>query len=193
MSSIRSHIRSSVFKENSIGESIKDLFGDLDGRKTVVSTATVATQLKVNIFLQEDAQEFFYKLSSGLDKSYVSFEGMKKYPFSEILRGQLEQVIRCKDVDFESRKQQLFLDLSVEVEDLVTLEDSLNKYFEADYLTGDNKYKAGEYGRQDAEKRLAVLSVPQTICIHLKRFTYDMNADGMTKVKSRSITGLNVI
>lgn len=48
-------------------------------------------------------------------------------------------------------------------DDCGTVEDSLIKYVSAEELTGDNKYDAEEYGRQDARKFIRFTKFPPVL------------------------------
>ena len=56
-------------------------------------------------------------------------------------------------------------------------------------LDGDNKYDAGEYGLQPAEKGVKFLTFPPILHLQLMRFQYDPNLDANVKINDRYVTG----
>lgn len=54
-------------------------------------------------------------------------------------------------------------------------------------MDGDNKYDAGEYGLQDAEKGVIFSSFPPVFYLHLMRFQYDPVTDSSVKFNDRYI------
>ena len=57
-------------------------------------------------------------------------------------------LIRCKNVDYESSRSEVFLDIQLNIEGKTTLIDALNEQILTETLDGDNKYDAGTYGLQ---------------------------------------------
>lgn len=161
---------------------LRIVFQDLSKSKSEssVNTLEFARKLNVNVAIQEDAQEFFLKLISALDDSSKTAE-LQNRP-SSCLKGELEHVISCTEIPFVKSRRERFFDVSVDVSDLKNLHESFMKLFEKHELVGPNKYKAGEHGLQNAEMSVRFASLPEVLCVHLKRFSYDMNTDGMTKV-----------
>jgi len=52
-------------------------------------------------------------------------------------------------------------------------------------LDGENKYDAGEYGLQEAEKGIIFASFPPVLHLHLLRFQYDPVTDTYIKINDR--------
>ena len=48
--------------------------------------------------------------------------------------------------------------------------ESFRKYCEEEMLSGDDKYDAGDLGKQDAKKFVKFTSFPPVLQLHLKRF-----------------------
>jgi hypothetical protein len=53
---------------------------------------------------------------------------------------------------------------------------------EKELMSEDNKYDAGKFGKQDAERGVDFLRFPNVLCLQLKRFEYDAARFGMVKV-----------
>eukprot|EP01034_Spumella_vulgaris_P037016 gene37016-45662_t len=54
-------------------------------------------------------------------------------------------------------------------------------YFAPELLEGDNRYKAGPHGLQNAVKTLRIAKLPDTLVIHLKRFAYHVESGELEK------------
>lgn len=68
---------------------------------------------------------------------------------------------------------------------LISVYESFKDYVAAETLDGDNKYDAGEYGLQEAEKGVIFLSFPPVLHLHLMRFQYDPITDNSVKFNDR--------
>ncbi len=56
---------------------------------------------------------------------------------------------------------------------------------EKELMSEDNKYDAGKFGKQDAERGVDFIRFPNVLCLHLKRFEYDALRSCMVKVNDR--------
>jgi len=63
--------------------------------------------------------------------------------------------------------------------------ESFKDYIQVEILDGDNRYDAGEYGLQDAEKGVIFASFPPVFYLHLMRFQYDPVTDSSVKFNDR--------
>lgn len=63
--------------------------------------------------------------------------------------------------------------------------ESFKDYVQVEILDGDNRYDAGEYGLQDAEKGVIFASFPPVFYLHLMRFQYDPVTDSSVKFNDR--------
>ncbi len=91
-------------------------------------------------------------------------------------------IIQCKNVDVKSVKQEKFLEIQLMVKGMGNIYDSLDYFIQVEELTGDNKYEADSFGKQDAEKYCLFSKLPPILLIHLKRFEYDYNTDTNVKI-----------
>lgn len=74
---------------------------------------------------------------------------------------------------------------SISIGFLFTVDESFKDYVTTEILNGDNKYDAGEYGLQDAEKGVIFESFPPVLHLHLMRFQYDPITDCCVKFNDR--------
>ena len=101
---------------------------------------------------------------------------------SDIFKGKLRSFIRCKNVKYESSRDQDFITLQLDVKGHSSLEESFDAFFQKQELTGDNKYKTNEFGYQDAELGNELTSLPSVLIAHLKRFEFDYETGENIKI-----------
>ena len=81
-----------------------------------------------------------------------------------------------------------FTHVSVEVRGKKGLEESLASYVSGELLEADNQWSCESCGaKRDAVKRSCFRgdALPDTLCVHLKRFEFDYEAMQRHKIKSR--------
>lgn len=75
--------------------------------------------------------------------------------------------------------------LIVELIVLILVMESFDDYTATETLDGDNKYDAGDYGLQPAEKGVKFISFPPVLHLQLMRFQYDAAQDANVKINDR--------
>lgn len=135
-------------------------------------------------FMQHDLQEFSRVLIDNLETKLKGDPELKD-SISNIFKGQYISFIRCKNVKYESSKNEDFYDLTLQVKGCSNLKESFEKYIQKEQLVGDNQYQAGEYGLQDAEMGVEFTKFPSVLHLHLGRFEYDAETDQMMKINDR--------
>ena len=93
--------------------------------------------------------------------------------------------IRCKNVDYKSTRTESFYDIQLNIKGKKTIEESFTDYIQTETLDGDNKYDAGTFGLQDAEKGIMFEKFPPVLHLHLMRFQYDPVTDCSVKFNDR--------
>jgi len=63
--------------------------------------------------------------------------------------------------------------------------ESFKDYIQVEILDGHNRYDAGEYGLQDAEKGVVFASFPPVFYLNLMRFQYDPVTGSSVKFNDR--------
>ena len=96
---------------------------------------------------------------------------------NNLLEGKMISYIKCKNVDYISKREEPFYDISLIVRNNASIIESFEKYIKPDLLEGDNKFDAGEHGLQDAEKGGMFKNFPPVLHLQLMRFQYDPMAD----------------
>jgi len=134
-------------------------------------------------FMQHDVQEFLRvlldKLESKMKQTCV--EGT----IPRLFEGKMISFIRCKNVDYKSTRTESYYDIQLNIKGKKSIEESFADYVQTETLDGDNKYDAGSYGLQDAEKGILFESFPPVLHIQLLRFQYDPVTDCSVKFNDR--------
>ena len=99
----------------------------------------------------------------------------------------VNQVI-SKSCPHRSERVEDFTHVSVEVRGKKGLEESLASYVSGELLEADNQWSCESCGaKRDAVKRSCFRgdALPDTLCVHLKRFEFDYETMQRHKIKSR--------
>lgn len=138
---------------------------------------------------QQDAHEFMnYLLNEVIDdlrkdmKESMTEEELESFKdennqvrtwIQEIFEGKLTsetQCLRCLNV---TTRDEVFLDLSVDVGKNCSIYHCLKQFSGKSMLSGKNKYYCENCkGRQEAFKRMRIRQLPEVLVLHLKRFEY---------------------
>jgi len=100
----------------------------------------------------------------------------------KIFSGEVLSYIRCINVLYDSKRTEDFYDIQLDVKGCRNIYESFDKYTSIEVLNGDNQYDAGIHGKQDAQKGVIFLTFPPVLTIHLKRFDFDFQTMGFTKI-----------
>ncbi|XP_058211272.1 ubiquitin carboxyl-terminal hydrolase 25 [Rhododendron vialii] len=89
----------------------------------------------------------------------------------EIFGGTLQSQVKCLSCGVESNKVDEIMDMSLDVLNSSSLKESLQKFFQAETLDGNNKYKCENCKKLvAARKQMSLLQAPNILVIQLKRF-----------------------
>jgi len=134
-------------------------------------------------FMQHDVQEFLRVLLDKLESKmkHTCVEGT----IPRLFEGKMVSYIRCKNVDYKSTRTESFYDIQLNIKGKKTIEESFTDYVQTETLDGDNKYDAGSFGLQDAEKGILFDKFPPVLHLHLMRFQYDPVTDCSVKFNDR--------
>ncbi|XP_050425413.1 ubiquitin carboxyl-terminal hydrolase 7 isoform X1 [Adelges cooleyi] len=134
-------------------------------------------------FMQHDVQEFLRVL---LDKLENKMKGTcVEGTIPKLFEGKMISYINCKNVDYTSKRTETFYDIQLNIKGKKNIYESFQDYIQVEILDGDNRYDAGEYGLQDAEKGVIFASFPPVFYLHLMRFQYDPVTDSSVKFNDR--------
>ncbi|KAL7218471.1 hypothetical protein ACSBR2_011686 [Camellia fascicularis] len=89
----------------------------------------------------------------------------------EIFGGALQSQVKCLNCGAESNKVDEIMDISLDVLHSTSLKESMQKFFQAEVLDGNNKYKCENCKKLvAARKQMSLLQAPNVLVIQLKRF-----------------------
>lgn len=133
----------------------------------------------INVHEQQDAFDFFQALIDQMD------EQMKKLGREEVFKKKFQGIFSdqkiCKDCPHRYEREEPFFALNLTVKN-ATLQDSLDQFVKGELLEGDNAYfceKCRE--KRNTIKRMCIKTLPPLLCIQLKRFGYDWEAQKALK------------
>ncbi|UYV65714.1 USP7 [Cordylochernes scorpioides] len=134
-------------------------------------------------FMQHDVQELCRVLLDNMESKMkgTCVEGT----IPRLYEGKMISFIRCKNVNYTSTRVEPYYDIQLNVKGKKNIHESFKDYCEVETLEGENKYDAGEYGLQDAEKGIIFASFPPVLHLHLLRFQYDPLTDTNIKINDR--------
>lgn len=140
----------------------------------------------INIREQKDVNEF---ASQFLDQLSERLKGTRSSGLVDnVFRGTLLHQVVSDECSHTSEQEEPFYMLSLTVNNKANVHQALSLYVEGDRLDGDNRYMcAGCQGKVAALKRTCFdgNSLPQTLILHLKRFTFDFDTMRKNKVNDR--------
>lgn len=89
----------------------------------------------------------------------------------DIFGGALQSQVKCLSCGKESNKVDEIMDISLDVMHSASLKEALHKFFQAEVLDGNNKYKCDNCKKLvSAKKQMSILQAPNVLVIQLKRF-----------------------
>ncbi|CAK5096106.1 unnamed protein product [Meloidogyne enterolobii] len=172
--------------DSSVALAMQRVFFELQFSDSPVGTKKLTKSFgwdSIDSFLQHDVQEFCRVLLDNLENKMKNTKVVDTIP--SLFKGCMKSYIKCKDVDFESSREECFYDLQLNVKNKSNVLESFKDYIETEMLDGDNKYDAGDFGLQPAEKGLKFLSFPPVLYLQLMRFQYDPLLDANVKINDR--------
>jgi len=172
--------------QKSVALALQRVFHELQFHDKPVGTKKLTKSFgweTLDSFMQHDVQEFLRVL---LDKLEIK---MKKTcvegTIPKLFEGKMLSYIRCKNVDYKSTRSESFYDVQLNIKGKKSINESFHDYIQTETLDGDNKYDAGTYGLQDAEKGILFEKFPPILHLHLMRFQYDPVNDSSVKFNDR--------
>jgi len=151
-----------------------------------VSTSVLCRSLGINVYEQQDSQEFWKLLLPELE-----------YPaLVNLYRGEYESFIAALDgSQREKKRSEIFLDMSLDVSNFDSVYDSLEDMFTGGELLsekeGNGWIPAKGEKRVDALKgnTLSKTGLPKILQLHLMRFSFDWQTQVMSKINDRFTFG----
>ncbi|KDO28015.1 hypothetical protein SPRG_20178 [Saprolegnia parasitica CBS 223.65] len=124
--------------------------------------------------LHQDAHEFLnYVVNAMCDLVQAETANKTRTWVHDLFEGTLTNETTCLGCHAVSRRDETFLDLSVEIEPNASLTFCLKQFGMVETLSGDDQFSCDAcHSRQDAEKRLFLRETPPVLALHLKRFKF---------------------
>jgi ubiquitin carboxyl-terminal hydrolase 9/13 len=106
----------------------------------------------------------------------------------DLFEGTLTSETRCLTCENVSQRDEIFLDLSVDLDEHSSVTSCLRKFSEEEMLCERNKFHCDNCGGlQEAEKRMKIKRLPRVLALHLKRFKYTEDLQRLQKLFHRVV------
>ncbi|KAI9750459.1 MAG: serine/threonine protein kinase, CMGC, CDC2/CDK sub [Chaenotheca gracillima] len=106
----------------------------------------------------------------------------------ELFEGTLTSETKCLTCENVSQRDEVFLDLSVDLDEHSSVTSCLRKFSEEEMLCERNKFHCDKCaGLQEAEKRMKIKRLPRILAFHLKRFKYTDDYESFYKLFHRVV------
>ena len=173
-------------EDQSVPLALQRVFHELQHSDKPVGTKKLTKSFgweSLDSFMQHDVQELCRVLLDNLESKMkgTSVVGTINW----LLEGKTISYIKCKNVEYKSEREESFYDIQLSVKNNSTIIDSFDEYIKPDLLDGDNKFDAGEFGFQDAEKGVLFKKFPPVLHLQLMRFQYDPITDSNVKINDK--------
>lgn len=170
----------------SVALALQRVFYELQFNDKPVATKKLTKSFGWETFeslMQHDVQELCRVLLDNMESKMkgTCVEGT----IPALFEGKMVSYIRCKHVDFSSTRVEPFYDIQLNIKGKKDIYESFDDYVAVELLDGENKYDAGEYGLQEAEKGIHFQTFPPVLHLHLLRFQYDPLTDTNVKINDR--------
>lgn len=131
--------------------------------------------------------------AEGTDSTELSGSSGSKTPSTtrwvhELFEGTLTSETQCLTCEKVSQRDEVFLDLSVDLEQHSSVTSCLRKFSAEEMLCERNKFHCDNCGGlQEAEKRMKIKRLPRILALHLKRFKYTEDLQRLQKLFHRVV------
>ena len=172
--------------QRSIPLALQRVFHDLQFSDKPVGTKKLTQSFgweTLDSFMQHDVQELSRVLLDNIENKMKGTVVEGTIP--SLFEGKMLSYVKCKNVDFRSERMENYYDIQLNIKGKKDIHESFQEYIKIETLTGDNKYDAGDYGLQEAEKGVIFLTFPPVLHLQLLRFQYDPLLDCNVKVNDR--------
>lgn len=106
----------------------------------------------------------------------------------ELFEGTLTSETQCLTCEKVSQRDEVFLDLSVDLDQHSSVTSCLRKFSAEEMLCERNKFYCDNCGGlQEAEKRMKIKRLPRILALHLKRFKYTEDLQRLQKLFHRVV------
>eukprot|EP00041_Stephanoeca_diplocostata_P013725 m.243164 g.243164 ORF g.243164 m.243164 type:complete len:344 (+) comp19443_c1_seq18:296-1327(+) len=104
----------------------------------------------------------------------------------QIFEGKLQTATRCLCCESVQKRDEPFINLSIEIRQNTSITSCLRRFSDIEYLKGDSKYFCETCcGYQEAAKTMRLHVLPTVLILQLKRFMYTERLQRFTKLSYR--------
>jgi len=165
------------------------------GKNSVSRPVEIFTRLKLigrhfRMGRQEDSHEFLRYFMDSMQKSFlnghVNLDARSKETnmLSKVFGGYLQSTVTCATCKHVSRTFDPFLDLSLEVKNVDSIDKALKLFTQPEKLAKANKYRCENCHKlTDAAKQFTIFKPPNVLTIQLKRFQVNPFTDQSSKLQ----------
>jgi ubiquitin C-terminal hydrolase len=172
-------------RETSIPLNLQALFYNLQTRSEACPTRDLTVSFGWGLlegFEQHDIQEFLRVLLTNIEEKLKPTED--KEAIARLMRGHTRREISNRHRGFRQEVSEEFYDLSLQVKDCRSVEESLARFVRSERLTGENQYDTGD-GKIDVEVKTQISELPPVLALHLERFEFDLRLSSQEKINDR--------
>lgn len=190
----------------SLFTSLKDVFECMAENKSRIGVVAPIKLIQVlkrenELFrtsMHQDAHEFLNFLLNqvieNIDMAQSSSDtdtksnGSSAKAMDDIFQGILTSETKCLTCETVSRRDEQFLDLSIDIERNSSVTACLRQFSASEMLCERNKFNCDHCGGlHEAEKRMKVKKLPKILALHLKRFKYTEDLQRNVKLFHRVV------
>ena len=131
---------------------------------------------------QQDCQEFYSNLCDKLEEHLKNNTNQKDL-INNFFYGKICTINKCSSCGYIKYGSDKFTSLSLDVENINNIYESLNKYISTDNIEDYSCEKCNK--KVTLEKRALLSDLPNILVIHLKRINMNFNEDKIEKINSR--------
>eukprot|EP01113_Clastostelium_recurvatum_P018778 TRINITY_DN2213_c0_g1_i4.p1 TRINITY_DN2213_c0_g1~~TRINITY_DN2213_c0_g1_i4.p1 ORF type:complete len:1297 (+),score=419.02 TRINITY_DN2213_c0_g1_i4:80-3970(+) len=123
-------------------------------------------------FQQHDVQELNRVLMDALESTFTGTPYASK--IQDLYKGTMSDFLHCTQCKHTRERDEIFMDISLVIRNVRSVEESLKLFVEPERLDGSNQYFCERCaGKVDALKGLALKHIPYLLTLQLKRFDFD--------------------
>ncbi|ODV87871.1 hypothetical protein CANARDRAFT_193377 [[Candida] arabinofermentans NRRL YB-2248] len=126
--------------------------------------------------MHQDAHEFLnFLINSVLElvDQYCTSHSDQQSSLHDIFEGLLVSETKCLSCENVSTRDELFLDLSIDLQQNTSITNCLKMFSQSEMLTESNKFFCENcHSLQEAAKTIKLKKLPKILALHLKRFKY---------------------
>lgn len=187
--------------QQSMFTSLKDIFdcmAESSSQIGVVSPVSFIEMLKrtnelFRSSMHQDAHEFLNYIMNDVFESVDAYaksnnNNTQSQWIHDLFEGLLTSETKCLTCETVSRRDEQFLDLSIDIELNTSITSCLRQFSASEMLCQRNKFNCDNCGGfHEAQKRMKIKRLPKLLALHLKRFKYTEDLQRNVKLFHRVV------